>query len=434
VQAAAVAAVREPIETDLGKDASIHRLLDEVEQPLIPVLATMESVGVAIDRTALAGLSSAFSSEIARLEQEIFVDVGHEFTIGSPKQLEQVLFYELNLPRGRRTKTGYSTDAAVLEDLRPAHPAIDKILEWRMYTKLRSTYVEALPLLLDANTGRLHTTFHQAVASTGRLSSTDPNLQNIPIRSELGRRIRHTFVAGGPDVVLLAADYSQIELRILAHVSGDVHLREAFERRADIHRETAARVLHKDPADVTADERSMAKMVNFGLAYGMSDFGLSSRANIPRAEAQTFINSYFAAYSGISYYMMHIKEIAREQGYVSTLFGRRRWIPELQARNQALRGAGERMAINMPIQGTAADIVKIAMNRLYARMVQEGSRARMLLQVHDELLLEVPRAEVGDVAPIVREEMENAVKLDVPLTVDVKAGDDWESLTPLAPG
>ena len=431
VQAAAVAAAREPIESDLANDASIHRLLNEVEQPLIPVLATMESVGVAIDRTALAGLSAAFSTEIARLEQEIFVDVGHEFTIGSPKQLEQVLFYELNLPRGRRTKTGYSTDAAVLEDLRPAHPAIDKILEWRMYTKLRSTYVEALPLLLDPNTGRLHTTFHQAVASTGRLSSTDPNLQNIPIRSELGRRIRHTFVAGGRDVVLLAADYSQIELRILAHVSGDVHLREAFERRADIHRETAARVLHKDPADVTADERSMAKMVNFGLAYGMSDFGLSSRANIPRAEAQTFINSYFAAYSGISYYMMHIKEIAREQGYVSTLFGRRRWIPELQARNQALRGAGERMAINMPIQGTAADIVKIAMNRLYARMVSEGSRARMLLQVHDELLLEVPRAEIQDIASIVREEMENAVKLDVPLTVDVKIGDDWESLTPL---
>ena len=431
LQAVAVAAVREPIETDLANDEHITRLLREVELPLIPVLATMESVGVAINREALAGLSSAFSTEISRLEQEIYVDVGHQFTIGSPKQLEQVLFYELNLPRGRRTKTGFSTDAGVLEDLRPAHPAIDKILEWRMYTKLRSTYVDALPLLLDPNTGRLHTTFHQAIASTGRLSSTDPNLQNIPIRSELGRRIRHTFVAGGEDVVLLAADYSQIELRVIAHVSGDVHLKEAFERHADIHRETAARVLHKDPAEVTSDERSMAKMVNFGLAYGMSDFGLSSRAGISRQAAQEFINSYFAAYSGISYYMMHIKEIAREQGYVSTLFGRRRWIPELQARNSALRGAGERMAINMPIQGTAADIVKIAMIRLYDRLMATGTRARILLQVHDELLLEVPRAEMATIAQIVREEMEGAVTLDVPLTVDVKTGPDWESMTPL---
>jgi DNA polymerase-1 len=431
VQAAAVAAVREPLEVDLAANDQLARLLREIELPLIPVLASMEAAGVAIDREALHRLSETFAAEIARLEQEIYDDVGHQFTIGSPKQLEQVLFYELNLPRGRRTKTGYSTDATVLEELRPAHPAIDKILDWRMYTKLRSTYVEALPALLDPTTGRLHTTFHQAVASTGRLSSTDPNLQNIPVRSDLGRKIRHAFVAGSPDLVLLAGDYSQIELRILAHVSGDVHLREAFARGADIHRETAARVLKKDPADISHDERSMAKMVNFGLAYGMSDFGLSSRANIPRAEAQEFINSYFAAYSGISYYMMHIREVAREQGYVSTLFGRRRWIPELSARNSALRGAGERMAINMPIQGTAADIVKIAMIRLYERLIREGARARMLLQVHDELLLEVPRDELAALVPIVREEMEGAVKLDVPLTVEMKSGDDWESMTPL---
>jgi DNA polymerase-1 len=431
LQAVAVAAARESLEKDLAADQGLHRLLTEIEQPLIPVLASMEAAGVAIDRATLSDLSAVFSQEIARLEQEIYADVGHQFTIGSPKQLEQVLFYELNLPRGRRTKTGFSTDAAVLEELRPAHPAIDKILDWRLYSKLRSTYVESLPLLLDPTTGRLHTTFHQAVASTGRLSSTDPNLQNIPIRSELGRKIRHAFVAGGPDVVMLAADYSQIELRILAHVSGDVHLKEAFERRADIHRETAARVLKKDPADVTADERSMAKMVNFGLAYGMSDFGLSSRANIPRAEAQAFINSYFAAYSGISYYMMHIKEVAREQGYVSTLFGRRRWIPELSARNSALRGSGERMAINMPIQGTAADIAKIAMIRLYRRLINEGTRTRILLQVHDELLLEVPHDELDALVPIVREEMEGAVKLDVPLTVDLKSGANWDSLIPI---
>jgi DNA polymerase-1 len=431
VQAAAVAAARGVLQQDLDKEPGLARVLDEIEQPLIPVLAHMESAGVAINREALAGLSKAFGEEINRLEQEIYADVGHQFTIGSPKQLEQVLFYELNLPRGRRTKTGYSTDAGVLEDLRPAHPAIDKILEWRNYTKLRSTYVEALPLLLDPVDGRLHTTFHQAVASTGRLSSTDPNLQNIPIRSELGRKIRHTFIAGSPDTVLLAADYSQIELRILAHVSGDVHLKEAFERRADIHRETAARVLHKAPESVTQNERSMAKMVNFGLAYGMSDFGLSSRANIPREEAQEFISSYFAAYSGISYYMMHIKEVAREQGYVSTLFGRRRWIPELQARNSAMRGAGERMAINMPIQGTAADIVKVAMIRLADRLRDDGSNAQMLLQVHDELLLEVPRSEVDALAPVVREVMEGAVTLDIPLDVDLKTGTDWESMTPI---
>jgi DNA polymerase-1 len=308
---------------------------------------------------------------------------------------------------------------------------IPKLLEWRIYTKLRSTYVEALPSLLSPLDGRLHTTFHQAVASTGRLSSSDPNLQNIPIRTALGRRIRRAFVAGAPDLTLLAADYSQIELRILAHVSGDEHLREAFARGEDIHRATAARVFHKEPGDVTSDERSMAKMVNFGLAYGMSDFGLSSRAGISRHDAQEFINNYFASYSGISYYMMAIKERAREQGFVTTLLGRRRAIPELQARNPALRGAGERMAINMPIQGTAADIVKIAMIRADDRVRREGFRARLLLSVHDELLFEVPRDEVERLAALVRETMEGALPLDVPLTVDIKVGDSWEGMTPL---
>ncbi|MGZ3632690.1 MAG: DNA polymerase, partial [Candidatus Limnocylindrales bacterium] len=317
------------------------------------------------------------------------------------------------------------------EELRPAHPMIPLLLDWRVYTKLKSTYVDALPLMLDAQTGRLHTTFHQAVASTGRLSSSDPNLQNIPIRSDLGRTIRRTFVAGDPGKVLLAADYSQIELRVLAHVSGDAALRDAFARRADIHRETAALVLHKEPADVTPDERSMAKMVNFGIAYGMSDFGLSTRANIPRQEAQEFINRYFATYSGISYYMLHIKDQARTQGYVTTLLGRRRWIPELQQRNPNLRAAGERMAINMPIQGTAADIMKIAMIRVDERLAREGSPARVLLQVHDELVLEVPREAATSLAPLLRETMETAMPLDVPLDVDVKVGDDWERMTPI---
>jgi DNA polymerase I len=429
LEALSAMAVREPLERRLA-DEGLAQLLAEIELPLIPVLARMEATGVSIDREALGGLAAEFGAEISRLEQEIYVDVGHEFNLGSPKQLEQILFYELNLPKGKRTKTGYSTDASVLEDLRPAHPMIGKLLEWRVYTKLRSTYVEALPSLI-APDGRVHTTFHQAVASTGRLSSSDPNLQNIPIRTPLGRRIRRAFVAGGPDLTLLAADYSQIELRILAHVSGDEHLRDAFARNADIHRETAARVLHKAPEDVTHAERSMAKMVNFGLAYGMSDFGLASRANIPRQEAQEFINSYFASYSGISYYMMAIKEQAKTQGHVTTLLGRKRQIPELQARNPTLRAAGERMAINMPIQGTAADVQKIAMIRLDARLRNEGFASRMLLSVHDEILLEVPRTELDRLVPVVRETMETALRLNVPLTVDIKVGDDWESMTPL---
>ena len=428
-EALAALAVREPLERRLV-EVELDRLYREVELPLIPVLARMEAVGVALDLEALAVLDREFRAEIDRLEAGIYTDVGHEFNLGSPKQLEQVLFYELDLPKGKRTKTGYSTDASVLEDLRAAHPMIDKLLEWRIYTKLRSTYVEALPTLMAAD-GRLHTTFHQAVAATGRLSSSDPNLQNIPIRTELGRRIRRAFVAGAPDLVLLAADYSQIELRILAHVSGDEHLKDAFARGADIHRETAARVLHKAPEDITHGERSMAKMVNFGLAYGMSDFGLASRANIPRAEAQEFINSYFAAYSGISYYMMAIKEQAKQQGFVSTLLGRKRQIPELRASNPALRGAGERMAINMPIQGTAADIQKLAMIRVEERVAAAGLHARLLLSVHDELLFETPRDEVESLAAVVRETMESAMPLSVPLVVDVKVGDDWESMTPL---
>ncbi|HET7829426.1 MAG TPA: DNA polymerase I, partial [Candidatus Limnocylindrales bacterium] len=289
LEALGALAVRPSLEEALRADGA-DRLFAEIELPLIPILARMEATGIALDREALATLEVEFAAEIARLEREIFDAVGHEFTIGSPKQLGEILFVELGLPKGRKTKTGYSTDASVLEELRGVHPVIEPILEWRIFTKLRSTYVEALPTLIGPD-NRLHTLFNQAVAATGRLSSSDPNLQNIPIRTPLGRRIRHAFVAGSPDTTLVAADYSQIELRILAHVSGDEHLRDAFEREADIHRETAARVLRKPPEEVTADERSMAKMVNFGLAYGMSDFGLSTRAGISRQEAQEFINS-----------------------------------------------------------------------------------------------------------------------------------------------
>mgnify|MGYP001815281274 CR=1 FL=1 len=431
IQAAAVAAAQQALDGAFEEQPELRRILDELELPLVPVLADLEATGVAIDRGSLDALASTFGETIDRLQEDIYASVGHEFNLGSPKQLEQVLFYELDLPKGKRTKTGYSTAATVLEGLREAHPMVPLLLDWRVYTKLKSTYVDALPTMIDERTSRLHTTFQQAVAATGRLSSADPNLQNIPVRSDLGRKIRSAFVAGGDDLVLLAADYSQIELRVIAHVSGDEHLKEAFERRADIHRETAARVLHKEPADVTADERSMAKMVNFGLAYGMSDYGLATRAGIPREEARSFIDSYFGAYTGISRYMVHIKQIAADQGYVETLLGRRRWIPELSARNAQLRQAGERMAINMPIQGTAADIMKIALIRLHQRLSAEGAAARMLLSVHDEVLLEVPRADVEALTPLVREVMEGALKLDVPLDVDVKVGDDWESMTPL---
>jgi DNA polymerase-1 len=430
LEALGALAVRPSLEEALRADGA-DRLFAEIELPLIPILARMEATGIALDREALATLEVEFAAEIARLEREIFDAVGHEFTIGSPKQLGEILFVELGLPKGRKTKTGYSTDASVLEELRGVHPVIEPILEWRIFTKLRSTYVEALPTLIGPD-NRLHTLFNQAVAATGRLSSSDPNLQNIPIRTPLGRRIRHAFVAGSPDTTLVAADYSQIELRILAHVSGDEHLRDAFEREADIHRETAARVLRKPPEEVTADERSMAKMVNFGLAYGMSDFGLSTRAGISRQEAQEFINSYFAAYGGISRYMLHIRETAGEQGYVSTLLGRKRQIPELQSANRALKSAGERMAINMPIQGTAADIMKIAMIRT-DRALREGSfRARVVLSVHDELLLEAPRDEVDRLIPVLRESMEGALPLSVPLTVEVKVGDSWEGMAPVS--
>ena len=433
LEALAALAVRDPLADALVAE-DLDRLYREIELPLVPILGRMEATGVALDLDALSVLDAEFGAELGRLEDEIFASVGHQFDLASPKQLQQILFFELDLPKGKKTKTGYSTDASVLEELRGVHPMVGALLDWRMYSKLRSTYVQALPTLVSPIDGRLHTTFHQAVAATGRLSSSDPNLQNIPIRTDLGRRIRRAFVAGDPGLVLLAADYSQIELRILAHVSGDPHLREAFAEGADIHRRTAALVLHKEESAITKDERAMAKMVNFGIAYGMSDYGLSTRANISRDEAKAFIDRYFATYSGISQYMLHIREVAAQQGYVTTLLGRRREIPELRASNPNLRQAGERMAINMPIQGTAADIIKIAMIRLDRRLRDGGHASRLLLQVHDELLLEVPRDELDAIVPLVRETMETAVPLDVPLDVDVKVGDDWEEMTVIGVG
>jgi len=397
-----------------------------VEMPLVPVLARMELAGVAIDRDSLAAMSVEFGAQLAKLEARIYELVGHEFNIGSPKQLEQILFHELELPPTKRTRTGYSTDASVLEELRDKHEVVGLILEHRQISKLKGTYVDALPALVGSD-GRLHTTYGQAVAATGRLSSTDPNLQNIPIRSALGRRIRHAFVAP-PGKLLLGADYSQQELRILAHVSGDPGLKADFAAHSDVHLAAAARVLGLAPEQVGPRERSIAKMINYGIAYGLSDFGLADRLKIPREDAQRFIADYFTAYPGIRRYTVEIRMLARDQGFVTTLLGRRRYIPELTARNGALRSAGERMAINMPIQGTAADGMKIAMVRLDEVMRQRGLRSRMLLQVHDELVFETDEEELPILAELAREVMEGALPLDPSLDVDLKVGTDWENM------
>ena len=407
-------------------DAGLANLFREVEMPLLPVLARMELAGVEIDRDALAAMATEFGEQLATLEDRIYTSVGHPFNIGSPKQLEQILFHELNLPATKRTRTGYSTDASVLEELRGKHEVVGLILEHRQIAKLKSTYVDALPVLVGED-GRLHTTYQQAVAATGRLSSIDPNLQNIPVRSPLGRRIRRAFVAPARRL-LLAADYSQQELRILAHVSGDEGLKADFAAHADIHLAAAARVLGLKPEEVGPRERSVAKMINYGIAYGLSDFGLADRLKIPREDAQKFINDYFEAYPGIRRYTIQIRMLARDQGFVSTLLGRRRYLPELTARNSALRSAAERMAINLPIQGTAADGMKIAMIRLDAALREREMRSLMLLQVHDELVFETDEHELPALATLAKEVMETALPLDVPLEVELKVGTNWEQM------
>ncbi|HET7520731.1 MAG TPA: DNA polymerase I [Candidatus Limnocylindria bacterium] len=417
--------VRPYLETELT-EGGLTDLFREVEMPLLPVLARMELAGVTIDRDQLAAMSVEFGATLADLERRIYELVGHEFNIGSPKQLEQILFHELKLPATKRTRTGYSTDASVLEELRDKHEAVGLILEHRQISKLKGTYVDALPGLVGED-GRLHTTYQQAVAATGRLSSVDPNLQNIPIRSALGRRIRRAFVAP-PGKLLLGADYSQQELRILAHVSGDAGLKADFAAHSDIHLAAAARVLGVKAQDVTPHIRSVAKMINYGIAYGLSDFGLADRLKIPREEAQRFIADYFTAYPGIRRYTVEIRMLARDQGFVTTLLGRRRYLPELSARNGALRSAGERMAINMPIQGTAADGMKIAMVRMDAAMRERGMRSRMLLQVHDELVFETDEQELPALASLASEVMEGALPLDPPLEVALKVGTDWETM------
>ncbi|HET7699519.1 MAG TPA: DNA polymerase I [Candidatus Limnocylindria bacterium] len=427
--AGAVAAWRlgELFDADLDR-LGMRSLFETVELPLVDVLVEMEEAGIAVDVDYLRSLGEEFAREVARIEAEAHAAVGHEFPINSPKQLATLLFEELKLPRGRRTATGYSTDATVLEELRGAHPVVEKVLEYREIEKLRSTYAEGLGALIDPRTRRVHTTFDQAVAATGRLSSKNPNLQNIPIRTPLGRRIRRAFVSGGPDRALVAADYSQIELRVLAHVSGDPELTRAFREGADVHRRTAAAGFGVAEDEVTREQRDVAKMLNFGIVYGMSDFGLAWRMKMARDEAQRFIDEYFKRYAQVRRYVIETKAFCMEQGYVETLLGRRRYIADMTSPNSGIRGAAERMAINMPIQGTAADIMKIAMRRVYDRLTAERLRARVLLQVHDELVAEVPRAEVERVGALLREEMSGAYALDVPLVVDVRTGDNWDEM------
>lgn len=406
-----------------------RKLFDEVEMPLVDVLVEMEEAGIAVDLPYMRQLGEEFAREVARIEREAYDAVGHDFPINSPKQLGSLLFEELRLPRGRRTATGFSTDAGVLEDLRGAHPVVEKILEYREIEKLRSTYAEGLGALVDPDTRRVHTSYDQAVAATGRLSSRNPNLQNIPIRTPLGRRIRRAFVSGNADMTLVAADYSQIELRIIAHVSGDPELTKAFRDGVDVHRRTAAAGFGVGESAVTKEQRDVAKMLNFGIAYGMSDFGLSARMKMPRDEAQRFIDEYFKRYALVRRYVIETKAFAVEQGYVETLLGRRRYIADMTSPNRAIRGAAERMAINMPIQGTAADIMKIAMRRVYDRLARSKLGARVLLQVHDELVAEVPREQVDEMAAILVEEMGGAYALDIPLVVDVRTGSNWDEMT-----
>jgi DNA polymerase I len=412
------------VQRDDMRKSGLERLMDEVEMPLVEVLAEIERVGVKLDTKRLADIGEGFEQRIETLQAEIFELAGREFTIGSPQQLAEVLFDELGLSKKRRGKTGFSTDARVLSQIREEHEIVAKVEQWRELTKLKSTYLDALPELIDPETGRLHTTFNQTATATGRLSSTNPNLQNIPIRTEEGRPIRSCFVAPRGQR-LLSADYNQIELRILAQIAGEEALREIFERGEDIHAATAAEVLGSDPKKVSPGDRSKAKMVNYGIAYGLSAYGLADRLNIEQEEAASYIERYFERFPAVKRYIDETIEFARKNGYVSTLLGRRRPIPELRSGRPQVRGQGERLAVNMPIQGTSADIIKIAMVRCRRALAESKLETRLVLQIHDELLFEGPADEMEAAGELVRREMCAAFELDPPLAVDVGVGRDW---------
>lgn len=420
-------------------DQGLEALFHEIEMPLIDVLIDMEEAGIAVDVPFLRDLDAYLDTQISAHENEIYRLAEHPLNINSTRQLAAVLFEELGLPSGRRTKTGYSVSQDVLEGLREEHPIINSILEYRQLLKLKSTYVGTLPEQINPVTGRIHSSFNQTVAATGRLSSSNPNLQNIPIRTEIGRRVRRAFIAdnradqldGQEPKLLLSADYSQIELRLMAHFSGDPRLVQAFQLGQDIHSATAAELFGIDIEAVTPDMRRLAKTVNFGIMYGMQAFGLARDTGMSRQDAQRFIDTYMARLPSVWQHLGETKREAIEKGYVSTLYGRRRYTPDITSSNGSRRLAAERMAINMPLQGTAADIMKIAMIQVQGELRRRGLRARMLLQVHDELVFEVPESELKEVAELVTEIMENVVPLRVPLQVELAAGKNWGELEPI---
>ncbi|HEY8424581.1 MAG TPA: DNA polymerase I [Limnochordales bacterium] len=419
-----VYALARPLRRWLEEDG-LDRVYREIEMPLWPVLAEMELTGVAIDSEALARLGVELARQIEATAEAIYALAGERFNINSPRQLSRILFEKLGLPVTKQTKTGPSTSADVLEELAGEHEIVSKILDFRQLVKLKGTYVDPMPSLVHPRTGRLHTTFHQAVTATGRLSSSNPNLQNIPVRTDQGAVIREAFVAGMPGWVLMSADYSQIELRVLAHMAQDPVLIEAFRSGQDIHTRTASEVFGVPMEAVTPAMRNGAKAINFGIVYGISAYGLARGTGLSQEDARRYIASYFDRYPGVKAYQERVIRQARELGYVTTLFGRRRYLPEIHARQYAQRAFAERTAINTPIQGTAADIMKLAMIAVHRRLKEEGHQARMVLQVHDELVLEVPEAEVEPVARLVRSAMENVVRLDVPLVAEVKTGRNW---------
>jgi DNA polymerase I len=420
--AAAALRLAEPLRVRIAEREQ-ERLYREVELPLTAVLAAMEDAGVKVDTYRMGEITARLADRVEELAARAHELAGEEFMLGSTQQVARILFEKLELTAGRKGKTGYSTDTRVLRSIRHEHPIVEVIEEWRELSKLLNTYLGPLPTLIGAD-GRLHTTINQTVASTGRLSTTNPNLQAIPIRTELGREIRSAFVAE-PGHRLLSADYSQVELRILAHVSGEPKLREAFARGDDIHAATASEVLGIPQAELTKDERNVAKMVNFGIIYGISAFGLSENLEIPREQAQAYIDAYLARFPLVQDFIQRTIERATRDGYSTTLLGRRRPAPELRASNRQTRGFGERLAVNFVMQGSAADIIKAAMVAIHRRLVDEGRAARLVLQVHDELLLEVPEVEVSAVRDLVREEMCGAYPLDPALAVDIGVGDDW---------
>jgi DNA polymerase-1 len=415
------------LKKEISENGQDH-LYYEVEMPLAEVLAFMEFKGIAVDRGGLRELSQELESHISKLVSEIYELAGEEFNVNSTKQLGVILYEKMGLKPVKKTKTGYSTDIDALEDLSGKHDIIGKIIEYRQYAKLKSTYADGLAELVDAKTGRIYSTFNQAVTATGRISSTDPNLQNIPVRLELGREIRRLFVPGSGEYVLMGADYSQIELRVLAHLSEDENMIEAFREGIDIHTATASKVFGVPESDVTPQMRTKAKAVNFGIVYGIGEFSLAKDIGVTRKEAGAYIESYLSKYDGVRRYMRASVDADKQTGYALTIMNRRRQLPELKSSNYNVRSFGERVAMNTPVQGSAADIIKIAMVKVYRELRRRELKSSLILQVHDELLIESHKDEIELASAILKDAMENAVSMDVPMLADVYYGNNWKEI------